>query len=234
MIKAIIFDVDDTLYDLSGPFREAFHELYPLEELDLEGAFLASRRYSDSVYAKSLSGEMSMEDMYVYRFQNAFHDYGKNMDAQEALHFQEIYEKHQHMIHMTEAMQEFLKELSDKMVLGIITNGPSGHQWDKIRALEATRWIPKDHVFISGEHGVAKPERRIFELVQEKLMLQPKEFCYVGDSYENDIEGAKGAGWTAIWYNHRNPRPTGSAEPDYMVRSEKELLELLSQVASGK
>ena len=121
MIKAIIFDVDDTLYDLSGPFKEAFHELYPLEELDLEGAFLASRRYSDSVYAKSLSGEMSMEDMYVYRFQNAFHDYGKNMDAQEALHFQDIYEKHQHMIHMTEAMQEFLKELSDKMVLGIIT-----------------------------------------------------------------------------------------------------------------
>lgn len=121
MIKAIVFDVDDTLYDLSGPFKEAFHELYPLEELDLEGAFLASRRYSDSVYAKSLSGEMSMEDMYVYRFQNAFHDYGKNMDAQEALHFQEIYEKHQHMIHMTEAMQKFLKELSDKMVLGIIT-----------------------------------------------------------------------------------------------------------------
>ena len=34
---------------------------------------------------------------------------------------------------------------------------------------------------------VAKPERRIFELVQEKLKLQPQEFCYVGDSYENDI-----------------------------------------------
>ncbi len=43
----------------------------------------------------------------------------------------------------------------------------------------------------------------------------------MGDSYENDIEGAKGAGWNAIWYNHRNHRPTGSAEPDYMVRSEK-------------
>ena len=53
-------------------------------------------------------------------------------------------------------------------------------------------------------------------------------------SNENDMEGAKGAGWNAIWYNHRNHRPTGSAEPDYMVRSEKELLELLSQVASGK
>ena len=234
MIKAIIFDVDDTLYDLSGPFKEAFRELYLEEELDLEGAFLASRRYSDSVYAQSLSGEMSMEDMYIYRFQNAFRDYGKDMDAQEALHFQEVYEKCQHRIHMTEAMQEVLKELSDKMTLGVITNGPSGHQWDKIRALEATRWIPADHVFISGEHGVAKPERRIFELVQEKLGLQPQEFCYVGDSYENDIEGAKGAGWNAIWYNHRNHRAAGSAEPDYLVRSEPELIELLGQIADGK
>ena len=148
MIKAIVFDVDDTLYDLSGPFKEAFHELYPLEELDLEGAFLASRRYSDSVYAKSLSGEMSMEDMYVYRFQNAFHDYGKNMDAQEALHFQEIYEKHQHMIHMTEAMQKFLKELSDKMVLGIKIGKEISKKFG-IDAMEVT-----DEVFESSQSVV--------------------------------------------------------------------------------
>ena len=56
----------------------------------------------------------------------------------------------------------------------------------------------------------------------------------MGDSYENDIEGAKGAGWNAIWYNHRNHRPTGSAEPDYMVRSEKELLELLKKALESE
>ena len=29
MLKAILFDIDDTLYDLSIPFKEAFRELFP-------------------------------------------------------------------------------------------------------------------------------------------------------------------------------------------------------------
>ena len=67
-MKAIVFDVDDTLYDLSTPFKQTCREIFPEDtDLDLEGAFLASRRYSDSVYARCLSGEMSMEEMYTKR-----------------------------------------------------------------------------------------------------------------------------------------------------------------------
>ena len=85
-MKAIVFDVDDTLYDLSTPFKQTCREIFPEDtELDLEGAFLASRRYSDSVYARCLSGEMSMEEMYIYRFKNAFLDYGKKINALKAL-----------------------------------------------------------------------------------------------------------------------------------------------------
>ena len=65
MIKAILFDVDDTLYDLSLPFKETFWEVFPGESIDLEGAFLASRKYSDMIYDRSLKGEISMEEMYI-------------------------------------------------------------------------------------------------------------------------------------------------------------------------
>ena len=60
MLKAILFDIDDTLYDLSIPFKEAFREFFPGEKMDLEGAFLASRKYSDLIYDRSLSGEISI------------------------------------------------------------------------------------------------------------------------------------------------------------------------------
>ena len=44
-MKAIVFDVDDTLYDLSTPFKQTSREIFPEDtDLDLEGAFLASRR----------------------------------------------------------------------------------------------------------------------------------------------------------------------------------------------
>ena len=71
MIQAILFDIDDTLYDLSIPFKEAFREFFPGEEIELEGAFLASRKYSDLIYDRSLNGEISIEEMYIYRMGNA-------------------------------------------------------------------------------------------------------------------------------------------------------------------
>ena len=91
-IKAILFDIDDTLYDLSIPFKEAFREFFPGEEIDLDGAFLASRKYSDRIYDRSLSGEISMEEMYIYRLGNAFRDYGKIIAGATALQFQSVYE----------------------------------------------------------------------------------------------------------------------------------------------
>ena len=74
-IKAIFFDVDDTLYDLSGPFVRAYDsfygEKYPVTAQEM---FIRSRRRSDEVYALTLTGEMSKHDMYIYRMQKAFED----------------------------------------------------------------------------------------------------------------------------------------------------------------
>ena len=212
MLKAILFDIDDTLYDLSIPFKEAFRELFPGEKMDLEGAFLASRKYSDLIYDRSLSGEISMAEMYIYRLGNAFRDYGKIIDGPTALQFQSVYEKRQHEIRMTGEMERMLEELSRKITLGIITNGPSEHQRDKVRAL-----------------GVGKPHKEIFEAAREKLGLKPEELCFVGDAYGHDILGAKGAGWKAVWFNHRGRQATGEVMPDYEVRSEQELIALLEK-----
>lgn len=228
MIKAVVFDVDDTLYDLSTPFKEACREVFPDDTtLDLEGAFLASRRYSDAVYASSLSGKISMEEMYVYRFENAFRDYGKKIDAQMALMFQAVYEQKQQKIQMTESMKKLLDHLKEKVKLGIITNGPAQHQWDKVNALGVKKWIPEEHIFISGDLGVAKPDVEIFDAALQKLQLQKEEVCYVGDSFENDMVGAKNAGWKAIWYNHRRHKVAENVEPDYVVKNEEELIRLL-------
>lgn len=228
MIKAVVFDVDDTLYDLSTPFKEACKEVFPEDTtLDLEGAFLASRRYSDAVYASSLSGKITMEEMYIYRFENAFRDYGKKIDAQTALMFQAVYEQKQQKIQMTESMKNLLDHLKKKVKLGIVTNGPAQHQWDKVNALGVKQWIPEDHIFISGDLGVAKPDVEIFDTALQKLQVQKDEVCYVGDSFENDMAGAKHAGWKAIWYNHRGHKAAENVEPDYVVENEEELIRLL-------
>lgn len=51
----------------------------------------------------------------------------------------------------------------------------------------------------------------------------------MGDAYGHDILGAKGAGWKAVWFNHRGRQATGEVMPDYEVRSEQELIALLEK-----
>lgn len=53
-------------------------------------------------------------------------------------------------------------------------------------------------VFLSGEHGFAKPSPRVFSLLSERLALRgiaPGEILMAGDSLENDIQPATAAGW---------------------------------------
>ena len=54
-----------------------------------------------------------------------------------------------------------------------------------------------------------------------------------GDSFENDIAGAKAAGWNAVWYNHRGHQATnGDAKPDEIVTSEEELIACLEKIST--
>ena len=128
-----------------------------------------------------------------------------------------------------------LRECREKEIkTGVISNGAWDHQWQKVRRLGLLRWIPKERIFISGEVGAAKPEPEIFRAVENRLGLGPEALCLAGDSYPNDIFGAKRAGWKAIWLNRRGHRkPKGMPEPDFQVKNEEELFEKVKEI-SGK
>jgi putative hydrolase of the HAD superfamily len=53
------------------------------------------------------------------------------------------------------------------------------------------------HVFASLEHGVEKPERALFQIVEHQLQIDPERILHVGDNPVDDYQGAKGAGWRA-------------------------------------
>ena len=72
---------------------------------------------------------------------------------------------------------------------------------------------------------------RLVRAVEDALHLNREETWYIGDSIENDIEGAGGAGWHAILLNRRhNDTSAIRHKPDYIVESEEELLKLLERL----
>lgn len=174
---------------------------------------------------------MTMEEMYIYRIQRTFQDHGFSITAGEALAFQNRYAWNQSHLTISGPLRLLLDEcLKNDVPLGIITNGDSGHQWEKVRVMDLTRWIPPNHILVSGDCGMVKPEPGIFRLAQERLGVSPSEACLIGDSYENDIAGAKTASWTAIWLNRTGQLPArGGPLPDEIVKDEKELYDCVSR-----
>ena len=229
-MKAVLFDVDDTLYDQVIPFQKAYEELFKGSfELPIEELYKRSRYYSDEVFEATQRGEMSMEAMYIYRVQKAFESFGISVTDDEALEFQRLYAGNQKKLEISETMRTII-ELCQKheIMMGVITNGPSQHQWNKVKALKVMEFIPEEYIFVSGDIGVAKPQIGIFQHVEKIMNLNPEETLFIGDTFQSDIVGAKGAGWKAIWLNRRHTEhPEGNLQADYCINDEAELYKLV-------
>lgn len=83
--------------------------------------------------------------------------------------------------------------------LGIVTNGPTKTQRDKIDLMGVTGLV--DFVLISDEFGVAKPDPRIFFEAMRLGGATADETIVIGDAPEFDILGANRAGIRSIWVN---------------------------------
>ena len=231
-MDAVLFDVDDTLYDQREPFKRAFYQLFgETYEVDMEQLFVLSRKYSDEAFEHSQSGKMTMDEMYIYRIRRALKEFDIRIPDESALQFQHLYAGYQKQIAVSEVMKEVLTFCRDRVPIGVITNGPSGHQWEKIEPLGLRKWFLDDTIFVSGDVGTAKPAEKIFWYACDKMKLRDASVWYVGDSFRNDVEGAKNAGLHCIWMNRRNHTyPVSKIRPDHCVCSEKELYQLLQKL----
>lgn len=212
---AILFDVDDTLYDVSIPFCSAcdkvFKERYPIPSMDL---FLAGRIYDIPV---------------VERIRKAFRKFGIQITESEVMEFHEVYRVEQTKITLTEGMKNILEFCRQKEIFtGVITNGFSRAQWNKVKNLHLEAWIPDSRIIVSGDEGVRKPDTGIFKLAEQRFGLDRKDTWFIGDTYATDICGAINAGWKSIWMNRRQDiLPDGKASPDFTVSDEEGLFNIL-------
>ena len=226
----LVFDVDDTLYEQIVPFKNAYRSLFDID-IDMEKFYLLSRYYSDVKFEASRNGEMTMDEYHIYRIQEAARDLGVFLTDEQALNMQKEYKKNQQKLQMSDITINIL-ELAKKnnVKLGVITNGPSEHQWAKIDALGVEKLIPRENIIVSGDLGIInKPDVRIFDAMQEKLQLDTESLYYIGDSFENDIVGANNAGWKSIWINRYNKECSPGTEIYEKVENNYELFEIIKK-----
>ncbi|OGE27664.1 hypothetical protein A3B42_02400 [Candidatus Daviesbacteria bacterium RIFCSPLOWO2_01_FULL_38_10] len=122
--------------------------------------------------------------------------------------------------------KECLEQLRGRYRLGIITNGSSDHQREKIERTGIAGFF--DIIIISEEVGIGKPDTRIFNLALEQLTINPEATVLVGDSLEMDIQGARDANIRTVWIN-RSHTTTNDQKivPDIQIHSLDELTGIL-------
>jgi 2-haloalkanoic acid dehalogenase type II len=234
-IKAISFDLNDTLVDTRG-VQEAVvrtcDEVAASAGLDaarlLQANRVAWRAYWPEVEASWTLGVLDGETVSLETWSRALRSCGCDDNALARL-ARDAHRRHaRDVARLFEDVHEVFSWIwGAGLPLALVTNGASDSQRDALRSLGIEQQFAA--VIISGEVGIAKPDPRIFAAAINKLGVQPEDVWHVGDSVETDVMGAKAAGLIPVWLNRRGIIWTEDAPaPDHEIRSLRQLIGLVS------
>lgn len=235
MIRAIFFDLDDTLVEdtlaLETCAEAAVREIAPELHLDTKALAVA---YVDAAIDFWESLEPGGQppgsgDIRPSMWRNALRRLGVDdpvLAARIARRYDEL------RIERAELLPEavpVLRALHGRYKMSIITNGFAETHTIKIERLELRRFF--DHVILAGELQLVKPDPKIFRHAMELAGVTADESVMVGDRYGRDILGAHAAGMRAIWIQMRGERvPQGGREPEATIGSIGELPAALARM----
>ena len=85
-----------------------------------------------------------------------------------------------------------------------------------------------DTVVVSEAVGLRKPEPALVRIALRSLELDPTDALLVGDTFEEDVAAARGAGVDTAWIDrHGSGVPSGASPPTYVLRALTDVLPIL-------
>lgn len=224
-IRAISFDGDGTLWDFERAMREALqHVLGELAEVDPQAAAMTSTdrmiEIRDSVAMEVKGSITSLEDIRLEAFRRTLEDIGRPDDAL-AHHLNQVYLKHRFEdMELYDDVLPVLEVLRTKYDIGLLSNGNSYPERTGLSGVFR-------FVVFSQDHGIEKPDPRIFQIALQKAGCSKEQLLHVGDSLLNDIGGAIGAGIKCVWLNRARVVNSVGITADFDVASLWELPNIL-------
>lgn len=223
-IRAICFDLDNTLWDVMPALRRAEHAVYeflqaryPRIPANLTMEAMRAARERVTMSHPHMSYDFSFMRKQALRDHAGEYGYPESL-AEEAF---EIFMHARNRIDLYEEVLPVLEVLRQKYRLFSASNGNAD-----------LKRIGLAHLFersvAARDVGVLKPHAAVFLKVLEATGLEPNEVLFVGDDPEHDVEGARRAGMHAVWVNRAAAAwPSHFDPPPYSVKSLHDLAELL-------
>lgn len=184
-MRAIFFDLDGTLLHFNKDYDKIIEDVFIDELGNCKYSWID--RYSERFFK-------NFESFETNPYKKAFDHLDLGYDPERMT--ERLWEEELEMYEVADGAKEYLDLLSEETSLGILTNGVSEWQRGKIRHFGLLDYF--DTVVVSYDIGFHKPQREIYDFAEKGV---PEEkYLMVGDSREDDIQGAENAGWNARLY----------------------------------
>jgi len=178
VIKAVIFDLDDTLISERKYIESGYKHIASL--LNFQGIGT-----QDNLYNMLLN---LFEESPVNVFNRLFDSLNLSYTASDIRNLVNEYRTHFPTINFFDDVIPCLNELKKReFKLGIITDGYASSQKAKLSSLSARTYF--NEIIVTDELGREywKPHQKPFEIIREKLQVEYEEMIYIGDNPEKDF-----------------------------------------------
>ncbi len=169
-VKWVFFDVGSTLVDENIVYETRMREVAKCAKVAYKDIFEKALEF----YRKNQKGDLEVMKLLKVEKPKWRHEDEVLYDDTEAC----------------------LEKLSSKYKIGVIANQSLGTA-ERLNHFGILKYI--DLVVASAEEGVAKPDKRIFEIALGRAKCEPNQAVMIGDRIDNDIVPAKRLGMHTIW-----------------------------------
>lgn len=228
MIKTVLFDLDDTIFDFKMSERIALTKT--LIHLGIEpDNYIISQysKYNISQWKRLELGEISREEVKVNRYKLLFEEFNINASPELAT---AIYEENLAIGHyFIDGAVDMLESIYKTYDLYLVSNGAKRVQDGRLADANISQYF-KD-IFISEVVGQEKPSLEFFNYCFQRIPNFNKDnTIIIGDSLSSDIKGGINAGIKTMWFNPHLENNGSEIKPDYEIHCLNEIKELLKAI----
>lgn len=240
MIKALFFDMDETLCDTSLADKKAKKRL--VSEIDQLIDHQATAESIATDYIEGIYRRLSEEKKALLypvtdesRFRKQllsllFTEAGFPQGPDKIDGLQNNFNKNRKAaLGFYPELEDAIKMWRDDYIIGIITNGPEYSQVLKIEAIGLKKYT--DFILIGGMEKEEKPALSIFEKALKLAGVSSAEAIHFGDKLSTDVLGANQAGIQSVWISHRAENDQDII-PDVTLTSPYKMIDFIASLNS--
>ena len=223
MLKAVIFDLDNTLVDFMLMKNQAVDAaIHAMRDAGLKLSTNEIRQRIDQIYKERGIEFQSVFDELLYR---EFSKVDHKILSAGVIAYRRAREAA--LVPYPHVTMTLIRLSKMQLKLGVVSDAPGKEAWLRLCYLNFHHLF--DAVVTFDDTGMRKPSPEPFRKVLEMLQIEPGEALMVGDWAERDVLGAAQVGMKTVFARYGNTFGTGTSNANYDIDDITQVIDIVKQ-----